>query len=281
MAITVTITKPNVFDEYGRLLPIGTAYAPFNDDYARNLVSTLRATDTNNVLGYGLPNLSNNAMTWAGLPSASLYNGFVVRVLDAGGGPLNRGGGNFFVSNGLRWKPYNGNIILDTIDTSNAGTANTSEQQLNPNAVVIPANSTVGGVIGANDRIRVTICGSKSAGADTATLRLRFGVGAGTGASKGLTDSLLATITIPPTSLTFNFQFIFKRVDATTFQREGITDTTVMFGTGTVTFPTATTLASSLDTTPQFFGITQQMTGGTEFVTIQDYILEHLPTDSA
>ncbi len=50
MPITVTITKPLVFDEYGRLLTIGQQYTPNNDDYARNLIQTLRATDNNGVM---------------------------------------------------------------------------------------------------------------------------------------------------------------------------------------------------------------------------------------
>lgn len=207
---------------------------------------------------------------WANLPSAALFPGSVVRVTDVGGGPTLAGGGNFFMSNGVRWKPMNGNIVLDTIDTANSGIANTTEQQLNPNAVIVP-----GGVIAFTDRLRLTIGISKSGTTDICTFRLRLGP------LKSILDPSILTITIPAASASFNDQIIFKRKSATSIQRQGNGDSATSFGGSALAYPTDITGLSSLDTIGQYFSLTQQMTTGTEFITIQDYILEDLPTDSA
>lgn len=50
MTIRVTITKSNVFDQYGNPLPIGTVYTPPQDAYAFSLIRSLQAIDTDAVL---------------------------------------------------------------------------------------------------------------------------------------------------------------------------------------------------------------------------------------
>lgn len=51
MPIRCTIRVAGVVNEYGQPLAIGTVYTPINDDYALALISQLKATDTDNVLG--------------------------------------------------------------------------------------------------------------------------------------------------------------------------------------------------------------------------------------
>jgi hypothetical protein len=208
--------------------------------------------------------------TWATKPNAASYPGAVIRLTDVGGGTGSLGGGNLFFSNGTRWKPINGSIVLDSVDTPNAGVADTTEQQLNPNHVVIPA-----GAIGLYDRILLRGTMSKSGTSDTATIRVRFGP-LGTTA-----DPVVATIaSLATTAQSIGFLQAFKRASATTFQKEGNGSTDTSFsGASTTAFP-APVAVSNLDTTPMYLSITSQLTAGTEIVTLQDYTLELLATDS-
>lgn len=210
------------------------------------------------------------AYTWATKPSASAFTGSFIRITDVGGGTGGLGGGNFFFSNGTRWKPVNGSIVLDSVDTPNAGVADTTEQQLNPNHIVIPA-----GVIGLYDRILLRCTMSKNGAADTATIRLRFGP-LGTAA-----DPIIATVnSLATTAQSIGFLQAFKRASATTVQKVGnATSDTSFSGASTVAYPAAVAV-SNLDSTAMFLSITSQMTAGTEIVTLQDYTLELLATDS-
>jgi hypothetical protein len=210
------------------------------------------------------------SMTWAARKLASLVPGMQVRFSDVGGGSLFNGGGNVLFSTGTRWKPVNGSILLDAIDTANIGVANTTEQQLNPNHVVIPA-----GLIAGFDRLRVFLAMSKSGGADTSTIRLRFGP-LGT-----VADPVIATITSLATTMqSLGSVMQFKRASATTLQKQGSGDPNLSYdGASTTPYPAAVTI-SNLDTTPMYLTVSAQMTGGTEFTTLQDLTFELLATDS-
>lgn len=269
MPITVTILKPNVFDEYGRLLAIGSAYVPYNDDYAKTLVQTLKALDTNNVLGFPLPTIAGAAMTWIARPSAAAFPGTQIRFTDVGGN-TGAGGGNFFFSNGTRWKPVNEDVLLDSVDTANSAVANTTEQQLNPNHIAIPA-----GVIGIFDRIRLYVSLSKNGTVDSATINIRFGP-LGT-----VADPILATITsLATTNQSEGFILEFKRTAATAMQKQGNASTDLSYtGASAGAYPAAVTI-SNPDTNIMYLSITSQMTTGAEVCTLQNYTLELFSTDS-
>lgn len=227
-----------------------------------------------NYLGSSLAGVINGlgaqALLWANRPSATLYPGASFRFTDVGGN-TGTGGGNFFFSNGTRYKAVNGSVTLDSVDTANAGVADTTEQQLNPNAILIP-----GGVIGGNDRLRIYLGISKSGAADTATIRLRMGP------LKTTADPLLATITMATTNISLGTVLEFKRISATSLQKQGNGDTAGNYnGLSTTAYPAAVGSLSNFDTVGQYLSITQQMTGGTEFITLQDYTLELFSTDSA
>lgn len=232
--------------------------------WASNIVLT---TPTGGQAGIFVP-----ATTWANRPlPVTSYPNAIIRITDVGGN-TGAGGGNFFFTNSTRWKALGGNITLDTVDTPNTSVANTTEQNLNPNRIGIPA-----AVISVNgDRLRFRATLTKSGAADTSTIRLRFGP-LGTTA-----DPILATITsLATTSISLGVVMDFKRVSATSIQKEGNASTDNAYGGANAgSFPAATTV-SDMDANIMFLSITSQMTGGTETVTLQDYALEFWPTDSA
>lgn len=271
MTINVTITKPNTFNAYGILLAVGSNF-DLPDELAKSLIQQLRATDTNGILASfsltGVPQL-----LWNDRPLASANKGNQFRFLDVGGGALNLGypgGGNYFFSNGTRWRPVNNSIVLDSVDTANAGLANTAEQNLNPNHIVIPA-----GVINNFDRLRLWTSMSKSSTVDSTTVNIRFGP-LGTTA-----DPILSTITtLATTNQSIGFLTEYKRTSATTMQKQGNASTDISYtGASAGAYP-AVVAVSNMDTTPMFLSITSQLAAGTEIVTLQDYTLEMYATDS-
>jgi len=270
MAILTTIIKSNVFDEYGRLLPVGSAYTPYNDDYAKSLVQTLKALDTNGVLGYPIPTMANVSMPWGSRPNPLLNIGSQIRFTDVGGGTGNVSGGSVFVANAFRWKPLNASIVLDSVDTANSAIANTTEQNLNPNHVVIPA-----GVVGNFDRLRLWVSLSKNGSVDTSLIQIKYGP-LGTTA-----DPVLATITtLATTNQSLGCLLEFKRLSATTMQKQGNASTDVSYnGSSGGAYPGAVTVAN-MDTNPMYLSITSTMTTGAEICTLQDYTLELYATDS-
>lgn len=210
------------------------------------------------------------AMLWTARPTPAATNvGREIRFTDVGGN-IGTGGGNFFFSNGTRWKPVNNSIVLDSVDTANSGIANTAEQQLNPNHILIP-----GGVIGNFDRLRLWVSMSKNAAADSTTIRLRFGP-LGT-----VADPILSTITsLATTNQSLGFLTEFKRLSATTMQKQGNASTDISYmGASAGAYPAAVTV-SDMDANGMYLSITSQLSGGTEIVTLQDYTLELYATDS-
>ncbi|MES1989227.1 MAG: hypothetical protein V4440_14580 [Pseudomonadota bacterium] len=285
MTITVTITKPQVYDSYGILLASGSSYG-LQDDFARALVSQGKATDTNNVMSNAQPfefggifdALGNivgvkspqgiaasdcASLTWANRPVLS-------SVVRGNFYATDVGNGNYFTWNGIRYKPLNGSVLLDSIDTANAGIANTAEQQLNPNHNLMPA-----GLLQGFDRFRIYLAASKSGTVDTCTLRVRFGP-LGT-----VADPVIATITaLATTNQTYGTIMEFKRATATTVQKQGAGDPNVNYGGASATAYPAAVTVSNMDTTAMYLSLTAQMTAGTEATTLQDYTLELYSTDS-
>lgn len=225
------------------------------------------ATDTTAIQGGGV---TFPAYTWATKPDPTLSTGKTIRITDVGGNTAGIGGGNFFFSNGIRWKPQNGSILLDSVDTANPGVANTVEQNLNLNHIVIPA-----GVIGDFDRIRLWLSMSKNNTVDSTTIRIRFG-------SQGsITDQTIATITtLATTNQSLGVLLEFKRLALNSIQKQGNASTDVSYnGASAGAYPAATSVIN-MDTNAMFLSITSQLTAGTEIVTLQDYTLELCPTDS-
>jgi hypothetical protein len=210
-----------------------------------------------------------NSYTWATKPSAASSANMVVLMTDVGGGTSGLGGGNLFISNGVRWKPSGGNVTLDAIDTANSGVANTTEQNLNPNHIVIPA-----GVIGIFDRLRLWVSASKSGTVDTATFNVRFGP-LGT-----IADPIISSFALATTNQTDGVLLEYKRTGATTIQKQGNASGDLSYsGQNAGAYPAAVTI-SNPDSVPMFLSLCAVMTSGTEAATLQDYTFELFPTDS-
>ncbi len=208
--------------------------------------------------------------TWATKPAAAGNTGLIIIVTDVGAGTGGLGGGNQFISNGVRWKPICGSITLDSVDTANAGVANTTEQQLNPNHIVIPA-----GVIGIYDRLRLWVSVSKSGTVDTSTINVRFGP-LGTAS-----DPVISSFSLATTNQTSGVLLEYKRTGATTIQKQGnASGDTSYSGQSASAYPGQVTI-SNASSVAMYLSITATMTTGVEASTLQDYTLELLATDSA
>lgn len=210
------------------------------------------------------------SMPWSARPTTSQVGAQII-FTDVGGGNPGPSGGNLFFWNGARFKPMNGNCLLDAIDTANSGVANTAEQQLNPNRVAVPA-----GLISDYDRLRLWFSASKNGASDTCTLRVRWG-------SLGTTsDPVIATIaTLAGANQSYGTLMEFKRLSATTVQKQGNADPSSNYvGASTGAYPAAVTV-SNMDTNAMFMTLSAQMTGGTEIPTVNDYTLELWASDNA
>lgn len=228
--------------------------ATYGQDSKGNLTGVL---GPNGLLPMGVP-----VATWANRPAATQQNSsfFASDV----------GGGNFFYSTGVRFKPVNGSVLLDAIDTANVGPATTAETQVNPTHNIIPA-----GVIAGFDRLRLKIAASKSGVSDTCTIGVRLG-NLGT-----VADPLLATITLLQASQSMGYELEFKRLSATTVQKQGCGDANVNYaGQSATAYPAAVTVLN-MDSVNMFLTLSTQMTaGGSDVPTLQNYTLELFSTDS-
>lgn len=211
----------------------------------------------------GTSPIAAQAFTWAAKPSATGRTGQIIRITDVSTGQSGAGGGALFMSNGTRWKPLF-DVTIDAIDTANVGLANTTEQQLSPNHVLIPA-----GLIGDTDRIYIDLTATKSGTGDSCTLRLRYGP---TGT---VADPVLVVLSsMAAASQTLATILEFKRISATSIQKMGNGDTALSYiGPSTTAYPAPVTVAN-MDSNGMYMSFTAQMTGGTEVPTLQDMMMK-------
>lgn len=162
--------------------------------------------------------------TWATKPLASAYTGraFISDI----------GGGSIWISNGTRWYPENGRVVLYTLPTSVSGTYTSvgiTAQYLMP-----------GGIFQAGDTLEFAITASKTnANSTVGSHVIRFG-------TAGLvTDTAInsGTTSSPTTStLVANNTSKIQCIDVTTVQVMGAFWNTT--GTSTSAIATATTVSS-------------------------------------
>lgn len=198
--------------------------------------------------------------TWATKPSAVGRTGQLILISDVGCGQSGTGGGLLFTSNGTRWKLVNLEGKIDGVDTRNVGVANTTEQDLTPNSVLLPAALTAD-----TDTFLLRLTLSKSGSSDSCTVRLRLGT---TGTN---TDPVLTTITsLSGASVSFGSLFEFKRISSTTVQKMGSGDSTGGFSGPSVTAIPAAVTVPDMSSNALRFKVWAQMTGGTEFAVLED-----------
>lgn len=284
-AVSIATSKTALFNFVARAVcSTGNITAVLADPTSSTALATV-PWDANNAtylyaadgtfLGLGAPpgqTSDTPAMLYAARPTPSATTaGRQIRFLDVGGGTGNFGGGNFLFDTGARWKPVNGNLTLDSVDTANSAVANTAEQNLNPNHIVVPA-----ALIGNFDRLRLWVSMSKNGTVDTSLIQIKYGP-LGT-----IADPVIATVSaLATTNQSIGFLLEFKRLSATTIQKQGNASTDVSYnGANAGAYPGPVTVAN-MDTTPMFLSITSTMTVGSEICTLQDYTLELYATDSA
>lgn len=283
-SVTVTTSDTALFNQYARFICTAGMLTVQIGDPTSSTATSINPWQSNevvyvydtsgNLLGLGNPSggiLGGGipAITWASRPVAASFLGAQFRFTDVGGN-TGAGGGNYFYSNGVRYKAVNGEALLDAVDTANPGITGVTEQQLNPNHIVIPA-----AVIAGMDRLDVTCGVSKSGTTDTMVMRVRFGP-LGT-----IADPVLATVNVAAASQSAGFSLKFKRISDTTIQLQGSANTILSYGSESGTAYAAAVTVSAMSTTPMYMSITAQMGGTTDTPTLQDYTLKLSCTDSA
>lgn len=213
----------------------------------------------------------NQSALWANRASYQ-SNGNVVRFTDVGGGAAGTGLGTYWAYNSTlgRWKPQNGPVMLDGIDTANVGTAQIAIQNLNPNHA--PIN---GGVIGGNgDRLVIAGYLGKSGTTDTYTVQFTLGSGGGTA------DTVIASLTMAAASRGGEFELKFKRISATSIQIQSVSGVWGSIAVESAVVQPAAVVISSLDSILQYIGVCVTSTGTTDAPTLADMTAFLVSSDS-
>lgn len=109
-----------------------------------------------------IPKLIPSQIAWANRPSAANNYGMVIEVSNIGTN------GSYWVSNGTRWMPMNGDITLANVNSTYSHTGTVAETTLA--TVTIP-----GGVMGTSSRIEVIALFTTTNSANTKTIKVKFG----------------------------------------------------------------------------------------------------------
>ena len=194
------------------------------------------------------------AYTYANLPSATTLNpGTEAYVTDVGGGTN-------FVTNGTRWKPKNNHAII-----YNKGAIAT---MMNTEAVVgqylMPVN-----LVQQYDILRLRITIGKSAGAETATTRVRVGT-AGTIADTQITSSAMLTTT----NVSYGWLADFRLETATTLQKLGSASTQFPYTSASTAAVPAAIAISSAASNALYFNVTNAQSSNAETFTLYAMTLE-------
>lgn len=197
------------------------------------------------------PDEGINVYTWANKPLATDYTGraFISDI----------GGGSIWISNGTRWYPQNGSVVLYNMATPTSGTYATigiTAQYLMP-----------GGIMQNGDTLEFMMTCSKTGTTTTATHEMRFG-------SAGLvTDTALNSGsggTPGALTLTQNPYSRVKRIGVTTLKYMGSFWTTM--GSSTSAMATDTTV-SSLDSPIYITRTTTALTSVGDTFTLHEFTI--------
>jgi hypothetical protein len=166
------------------------------------------------VVAGGLPHLG--AYTYATLPAAASWSGYTARASDLGAAP-----GALVISDGSRWKPIGGRVVLKNQGaSSNVANVETIVAQ-----TLIPA-----GAMAAGDVLSIVFSGTKSGATDNANFVFRIG-SAGTTADATMVAGGAAAW-MGATALTGAAWHEFQIASATTVQRLGAMSGNGLFGGG-------------------------------------------------
>jgi len=192
--------------------------------------------------------------TWATKPAAAAGNANKrVFISDVGVG------GSYWFSDGARWRPVGGRVMLHALFTAVTSVANTNEQILDQ--YLAPA-----GLFSAGDKVAFTCRLDKSAAVDTCTRSYRVG------ALGTVADATLFNQAQPSTTNAMLAEYqpsIFQ--DVTTL---------VPVGTGLVSFNNVRTAIPANVTVPNitavpiYFSITTKMTAGSETMALREFSVE-------
>lgn len=188
------------------------------------------------------------------LPSASSYSGWVVKVSNVGGSA-----GSYWVSNGTRWMPLNGQTMVYLLP-ARATMSGVTEIVLG--SALLPL-----GLMQNTDRVDLRVTVSKSATSETATLKLRIGT-AGT-----IADTLITSSgTLAGATISLGVVLSYRRESATSLQKlgNGNSFTNGWSGSASTAYPGPNTI-SSMDSSPIYLSITSQMSSTVEVAALEDF----------
>lgn len=210
-------------------------------------------------------------MLYANRPDVLLFNGHEFNFYDIGGGSVRQGGGNKLRSNGVRYKPVNGEAIIDCVDTANQGAQQAAIQSLTPNRVLQPAN-----LFRTFDRFELKGSLSKNGATDSATIRVHFGpLGTQVDPAAWTTTAMLAA------SRAGALDLRFKLLSNVLMRMEGNQDPASASFTGfSTTVVSAGVAISDISANDMYWTVSVQQSGATDRVTLEDLLIKWQATDS-
>ena len=191
--------------------------------------------------------------TFATLPAAATNAGLTARVTDLAN--------SLWESNGTRWRPVNGRVVLKQLATAYSMSGTTAVKAFE---AVLPA-----GCLGNGDTLQLRYNLDKSGTAETGTITVRAGA-AGTTAD----TTLSAFAPIVTTNISAGILADYKRLSATSLRKMGNgANNSAFAGQSTAAVPAAVAV-SSMDAAATYLTIWMVMSAAVETATLHDCILE-------
>lgn len=213
------------------------------------------------------PDEGINVYTWANKPLASAYTGraFISDI----------GGGSIWISNGTRWYPENGRVVLFSYGTNVAATYAVEG---------VPAGLTYLAPIGLmqlNDKLRLTISANKSGTSENGTFKLYIGQNAAFASNTNVLNIPTTSFLAGATQISYGAEIELKKESTTQVRKiGGGTPSHPYSGGSSIAIGALSASITNMDTVPMYIIPTITSTAGVETYTVYDYRLE-LITDIA
>jgi hypothetical protein len=195
------------------------------------------------------------SFAYASLPSASTYSGYEAFVTDWGAN------GTKVRSNGTRWLPMGGRVLLKHLGAAQAGVANSA-------TIVLQTPAMPAGTVQANDLIVVDIPGiTKTGTTDSLNIAIYAGT-AGTTSDANLTPSVVTALSSG--SVNGSSLYTFKVVSNTSVQRAGTMNGVGNYANQSSNAIPAAVTVTDMSASALIWSYAIQSSGTTNTVGIQD-----------
>jgi hypothetical protein len=169
--------------------------------------------------------------------------------------------GTFARSNGTRWIPVGGRVLLKHLGAGQSGIANTA-------TIVIQTPAMPAGMVQANDSIVFDISGATKSGTTDSLNTSAYAGTAGTTSDTAIANTTMTMLNAA--NQTGNGLYAFKVIDNTHVQRVGAIAGQGLYPFQSATAAPASVVVSDLSANALFFSFAIQSSGTTNTVGIQD-----------